>query len=828
MASSAMKLVVAEKPSVARDLAKVLAATKRGKGWLEGNGWTVTWCIGHLVELEEPHAYDAAWKRWSFATLPMLPAAFRLRPAKRTLEQWRIVRDLMRQTRFESVVNACDAGREGELIFRYVHERAKSRLPIERLWISSLTTDAIRAGFARLRPGAAYDGLAAAARCRSQADWLVGLNATRAMTLVSPAGSVYSVGRVQTPTLAILVDREQAIRGFEPQPFWEVIAQVRAPAGDDDGDGRQPEEQMTFAVKWRAAQGATRLAQESLADELVARVGTAGALEVAYVGRRETRERPPQLFDLTSLQREANGRLGFTADRTLKGLQSLYERHKAISYPRTSSRYLSSDQRSTLEGLVGKLADHPACGAHAAALRGKLRITSRIINDAKVTDHHAIIPTGRLPKVTGDESKLFELVLRRFLASLADDARFQSTEIVLSSAAGDRLQKPLPRARDAIVDVLPPPPDRFVARGRVVLDAGWQRVEPPRHRTEQQLPDVALGMRLTAQVRSTKGTTKPPPRYTDASLLGIMETAGKLVDDEALREAMKDCGLGTPATRASIIETLIRRDYVARQKKLLVPTDKGIELIAKLPVVTLRSAELTGDWEARLQRIADGKLTAESFMADVCALVTDSVTTIRAARRAPEQTAKPLKPIGRCPRCGSAVREERSNFACVACRFQIPRRLAGRAIEATEAALLLERGRTGTLSGFRSKKKRRFRAALTLEDGEVTFSFPGKRNTTAEPPKARPPKRADAFLAELTCPGCQRTGLVSGRRAWGCAAWRGGCKFVVPYVIDGKKLTDNELRDLITKGRTRKARFASGKGRLHLEGARVELRMAER
>ncbi len=843
-----MKLVVAEKPSVARDLARVLGATRRAKGALEGNGWTVTWCIGHLIELDEPQAYDAAWKRWSFATLPMLPKKFRLRPAKRTVDQWRIVRDLLRRRDFESVVNACDAGREGELIFRYAHERAGSKLPIERLWISSLTESAIRSGFEALRPGRAYEGLAAAARCRSQADWLVGLNATRAMTLISPYGSVYSIGRVQTPTLALIVDRELEIRRFEAEPYWELLARVST---HPPADARRAAEGGKFTAKWRALTGETRLSSERLARDLQTRVHAQLPLVVAEVAKKETRERAPQLFDLTALQRIANVRFGFSAERSLKGLQALYERHKAITYPRTSSRYLTSDQKPTLVGRIEKFSGHASYGEHARRLgESKLRVTSRIVDDKKVSDHHAIMPTGTLPRLTGDEAKLFDLVVTRFLAAFHPDARFQSTEVVL--VAGKPAYKKKPgRTVDRILAALPAPPDHFVVRGRVVIDPGWQRVEPPRRGHEQQLPQLRVGERRMADLSQHRSETKPPPRYTDASLLGAMETAGKLVEDEQLREAMKECGLGTPATRASIIETLIRRDYVTRNKKALVPADKGVELIEKLPVPTLRSAELTGGWEARLSRIAEERLAPEDFMADVHALVVETVARMQERGDVPpDPSAAPdlsaiQRNLGACPRCHAQVVEQRSAFECVACPFRLVRRLAGRNLSASEIQLLLSEGRTGVLSGFRSKKKRRFRAALELVNGEVSFSFPGSRGSDSRGSGSRGSgsrgsgsrgsarrersagigRAPDERLSGYVCPICSRAGLVSGRRAWGCAAWREGCKFVVPYVIDGKKLTANELRDLLTKGRTRKAKFAAGKGRIHLTAGRAELRM---
>lgn len=805
-----MRLVVAEKPSVARDLARVLGVRTKAKGAITGDGWVITWCIGHLVELEEPEAYDPKWKRWSLGTLPMIPDRFQLRPAKKTMEQWRTVRDLLRRRDFEAVVNACDAGREGELIFRYAHERAKSRLPIQRLWISSLTPEAIRAGFRNLVSGRAYEGLAAAARCRSQADWLVGLNATRAMTLVNDGG-VYSIGRVQTPTLALLVAREQAIRAFVPQPFWELSA--KADAG--------------FIAKWRAPDGASRLESKELVTALESRIAPALPLVVTHVDDKQLRERPPQLFDLTSLQRAANTRLGYSAKRTLQVLQTLYEKHKAITYPRTSSRYLASDQRATLPGLVESFADHPSYGPHARRLGSKpLPMTRRIVDDAKVTDHHAIIPTGKIPKLTGDEAKVFDLVVRRFLAAFHPDAELRSTEVVL--ATGPSQHKPK-RWHEAILGELPLSPDHFMARGRVTMVPGWHAVEPPRGRSEQALPPLKVGESVSTRLSRHEGTTKPPPRYSDASLLAAMETAGKRVEDEALREAMKACGLGTPATRAAIIETLIRRGYVARDKKTLVAQDKGVALIEALGDPTLRSAELTGKWEARLQAIADGDEPAEAFMADVRELVTQTVATLTAK---PMPHAATREPVATCPRCKGDVVERRSGFDCTACHFGVPRRLAGRELSAAEVHDLLRRGQTGVLGGFRSKKKKRFRAALRIEEGEVRFVFPERRRgkggaappgPSKTPTRAAPKTGTAAELADLPCPLCRRTGMVAGRRAWGCSHWREGCSFTVPFVVDDKKLTVTELRDLLTKGKTRKAKYASGKARLHLIDQRPTL-----
>ena len=835
-----MRLVVAEKPSVARDIASVLGARSKGDGCLSGGDWVVTWCIGHLIELDEPAAYDAKWKRWSFASLPMLPTQFKLRPTKNGKQQWRVVRDLMRQGRFAGVVNACDAGREGELIFRLVYERAASRLPIERLWISSLTPEAIRSGFARLAPGARYDNLADAAKCRSEADWLVGMNATRAMTLGHRSGSergVYSIGRVQTPTLALLVRREQEIRAFVPQDFWELKAKLPS-TGDRE-----------LAATWRDSEGSSRLNTDALATALKQRVdGIAkGELVVERLDKKKQTERAPQLFDLTTLQRVANRRYGLSAERTLNAAQTLYERHKVLTYPRTDSNVLSEDQRAGLPGLIRDVGRHPDYARFSQQLLSSpLRITKRIIDDSKVSDHHAIVPTGKhvdLDRLGHDERNVFDIVARRFLAAFMPDAVFEVTKLVLRAGSLDDRRpsmKTSTEAREKILDALPPPPDRFYATARVTVDAGWQAVEPPMSKTEApEIPTVQRGDRLPATLDTPKGQTRPPRRFDDASLLASMESAGKTIDDEALRAAMKDCGLGTPATRAATIETLIRREYVRRSKKQLVPTDRGIEVIDKLPVPTLASAEMTGEWERRLSAIAAGRDSRAAFMTDVAQFVRESVETMAGGG-----SATPFEPtvLGPCPECQGDVMVKRSVFSCAACSLSISRQVARREISPVEARTLFARGRVGPLYGLRSKKGRKFSATLVLKDGAVELEFaprPGQdgggrsagqtgRQSAAQKPRARAnaskvdkPPPADPALATLVCPRCGQTGLIVGKAAWGCAHWRDGCRYHVPFVMFDKKMTISQVKDLTLRGKTRPCKFGCGKGRVVDDGERL-------
>jgi DNA topoisomerase-3 len=724
-----MQLIVAEKPSVARDIARVLGVRGGGRACITGQDRVITWCVGHLVELEEPAAYDVRWKAWRLDTLPMIPERFRLRPVASSRDQLQAVREMLGDGRFTEVVNACDAGREGELIFRYVYELSGCRLPIRRLWISSMTDEAIREGFAGLRPGTQYDALADAARCRSEADWLVGLNATRAVTVrhrTGPDSTLYSIGRVQTPTLAIVVEREKAIRAFVPRDYWECKGKFRKPGGE------------TITATWTRGK-ATRLGKRELADALLERDrARSGAADpdgpvIERVEQKKTREPPPLLFDLTSLQRTANRRFGLSASRTLEIAQALYETHKLLTYPRTDSRHLTNDLAAELPKIFGGVAQIEAYAGFIAPLLEKpVARTKRVFDDAKVQDHHAIIPTGKAARGTlgRDEERVFDLVVRRFLGAFYPDAEFANTELVVRVGADGKGDGP--DDRDAILEELPPPPDRYLARGRVRLLAGWQEVagfgddapaagKEKEGELEQSLPLVSEGDRLEGAFEAVARQTRPPPRHSEATLLSAMETAGRSIEDEALRQAMKDRGLGTPATRAATIETLLKRKFLAREGKVLVPTELGMGLLEALPVPSLASPELTGSWEARLVRIARGHEPRATFMQDIASYVREVVSAIRGGTRGPVVRAGP-------------------------------------------------------------------------------------------PPPAPP-----AALAPLACPRCQAGTLVTGKRGWGCSRWREGCGFVIWFETAGKRLTETQLHELITKGKTRKARFGAEQGRLVLD-----------
>ena len=825
-----MQLVVAEKPSVARDLARVLGAKHSGRGHYEGDGRVITWCVGHLVELDEPASYDPRWKAWSLDTLPMLPSAFKLRPAKHGGDQLRELVALLRDRRFESVVNACDAGREGELIFRYVYQHAGCRLPILRLWISSLTDDAIRRGFTQIRPGKEFEALGDAARARAEADWLVGMNATRAVTVRhrgAGQSTLYSIGRVQTPTLAILVAREKAIHDFVPQAYWEVRARLSTTTAGGAKEG--------FPALWTHGK-TTRIAQSTVADAIVERAGVHGRAidkigpRVESVRARTVREAPPLLFDLTSLQRTANKRFGMSAQHTLDVAQSLYERHKVLTYPRTDARHLTTDVAKELPKLFAALRSVPDYASFAARLLASPpKLTKRVVDDAKVHDHHAIIPTGkalRAGELDRDEQRVFDLVVRRFLGVFFADAEFAVTEAVIrvgalggtpvvAAGTGER-RTPLSDDADEsdtpIVAELPPAPDRFVARGRVRVAAGWQDVagiedggdedkNSRRGRDEAEplgiLPPLVVGQALDGAFESMAKRTQPPRRYTEATLLSAMETAGKALDDEELRAAMKDTGLGTPATRAATIETLLKRGYAVRDKKLIVATAMGISLIGVLPVESLASPELTGSWEARLARIARGQETRAQFMSDIALYVRTTVDAIRAsssrvlahAPAAPEP-ARSRPKQGTTRTLGTEMRTRRGAAK--------PRRGS----TAPRASTPSPRGRANSGSAVWGTK---------TQSPMAKSSAVGSKSSGNDRPSA-------IVVGDLPCPRCKIGRLVEGRRGWGCGRWRNGCSYVVWFETCGRRVTDSQLRDLVTTGRTRKSQWCPAGSRAPIAG----------
>ena len=605
--------VVAEKPSVARDLAAVLGATRRGEGCLVGERHVVTWAIGHLVALAQPHEIRPEWKAWRRDHLPILPSSWPLVVTDRVKEQYEAVAKVLRDPRVTQVVCATDAGREGELIFRQLYESAGCKKPVTRLWISSLTPDAIRDGLARLRPASEYDRLADAARGRSRADWLVGMNFSRAFTLAH--GETLTVGRVQTPTLAMVVERELSIRAFVPEEYLEVVATFEAEGGRYRG---------TWFDPGRKEDGGRRLPKDGASAARIVERALSGAARVESVEARTRRTSAPLLFDLTELQRHANRLLGWSAKKTLEVAQRLYEEKKAITYPRTDSRHLSRDVAATLPDVMRALA--PAYGALFAPGTLDRPIPGRFVDDAKVTDHHAILPTPVVPRgLDADEQALYDLVARRLVAAWHDEHVASTTTVVTTVTSGSG-------AGEVV--------DRYRSAGTVTEQAGWRAVEPEPASRRKGKDDAGDGDRddeaslpaglargqtpRVVEASAVERKTRPPKRFTDATLLTAMETAGKTLDEKELAEAMKENGLGTPATRAEILEGLITRGYLERDGKALAATEKGIRLIGLVPE-SVKSPALTGRWEAELARIQRGEGKLPAFMASIEAYVRDVV-----------------------------------------------------------------------------------------------------------------------------------------------------------------------------------------------------------
>lgn len=649
-----MKVILAEKPSVARDIAKVWGIDQKKDGYIEGKGCAITWAFGHLVTLEEPAAYDPKLRRWDLNSLPFVPEHFKLKLIgnQGVDKQFATIKRLFEEA--DEVICATDAGREGELIFRYILELTGCQdKNIRRLWLSSLTPEAIKEAFGALKDGHEYDNLFEAARCRSESDWIVGLNATRFFTVrYGNSGGcnrvLWSVGRVQTPVLAMIVHREDEIAAFRPEPFWELVTTYRDVAFRFTGD---------------------RFTKQEKAAELLQKIQEAD-FTVTKVGGRKKTEKPPQLFDLTTLQREMNKRFGFSAAKTLRITQKLYE-EKLLTYPRTDSRYLSKDMQPRIAPLLEKL--RPIRQEEIGRMDlGKLPFTSRIIDDKKITDHHAIIPTGMLPRggQDADEQKLFGAVVNQLIASLYPDCIKRITTV-----DGQSAEVP------------------FQAKGTVIESPGWTQLFPKDKRKkgddDQELPAFTKGETGPHQPAMREGKTKPPNFFTENSLLGAMESAGKFVDDDALREALKERGIGTPATRAAIIETLIKRNYIWRDKKRIRATDMGRYLIALIKSDLLKSPEMTGEWEQELKSIEHGEASPDQFMGKIGDYTKELIEQGRSFRVNPRRW-------GSCPLCGKELMAGKKGIGCSGwkegCDFVIWREYKGLTLhDATLQELLQQR-----------------------------------------------------------------------------------------------------------------------------------------
>jgi DNA topoisomerase-3 len=784
------KLIIAEKPSVAADIARALGGFTRKSDYFESDDYVLSSAVGHLLELILPEEYDVKKGKWSFARLPVIPPHFDLSPIDRSKQRLNLLLRLIKRKDVTGLINACDAGREGELIFRYLVQHARAKKPIERLWLQSMTQQSIRDGFSKLRPDRELLPLADAAKSRSEADWLVGINGTRAMTAFnSKEGGFYltTVGRVQTPTLAILVEREDKIRAFTPRDYWEVHARFGAKAGEyagrwfdpafkKDDDGERKPERM-----WDAAQAAAVVA------------ACRGKQGVATEETKPATQLSPLLFDLTSLQREANGRFGFPARMTLSLAQALYEKHKVLTYPRTDSRALPEDYLTTVKDTLKSLGETNAFSTYARQIlkQAWVKPNKRIFDNTKISDHFAIIPTLQTPKHLNEaEHKLYDLVVRRFLAVFFPAAEYLQTTRITRVAE-----------------------HQFKTEGRVLQSAGWLAVYGRAAGEDgQSLPAIEPNERVAAlEVAEQANQTKPPPRYSEATLLSAMEGAGKLVEDDELRAAMEAKGLGTPATRAAIIEGLIREEYVNREGRELVPTPKAFSLLFALHmlhIVELASPELTGEWEHKLKLIEAGKLTREEFMKQISALVKKVVAVIKTGEIPDVVYATVPAP---CPKCGGVVQENYRKFQCQKCDFSIWKVTSGREWSPEEIAELVSKRSIGPLTGFRSRQGKPFSAVLRLTDElKVEFDF-GQGSGEGE---AAPDFSGQEPLGP--CPKCGSRVFEHGM-AYTCEKAVGpqrSCDFRSGRMILQQQIEREQMKRLLETGRTDLlTAFVSKKGR---------------
>jgi DNA topoisomerase-3 len=739
-------LIIAEKPSVALDISKALGGFKKvtdGKeSFFESETFVLSSAVGHLVELCLPNELDKKKGKWSFANLPIIPDEFSLKPIERSEGRLRLLKKLMKRPDVDSLVNACDAGREGELIFRYIVKLAGCKKPIERLWLQSMTPASIRDGFAHLRPGVELEALASAAVCRSESDWLVGINGTRALTAFNSRNGGFQktpVGRVQTPTLAIVVERDQKIKSFVPKGYWEVHATFGAQAGNYAGrwfkeDFRKNDDEHARAERlWTEA--------EARAIEEKCR----GKTGIVTEEKKPATSTAPTLYDLTTLQREANGRLGLSAKRTLQIAQRLYEHHKVLTYPRTDSRALPEDYIDTTKQVLKKMQNsHLGTFAAKVLQEGWVKPNKRIFNNAKISDHHAIIPTVESPdKLDEFERKVYDLVAKRFLAIFYPAAHFEVTTRIT------RVEE-----------------EPFKTEGKILLTPGWLEIYGQEADGEAPLVPVKDNETVRTEVLEVKGLeTRPPARFTEATLLSAMEGAGKLVEDEELREAMEAKGLGTPATRAATIEGLLFEEYVRREGREISSTPKAwalMELLHAVNIPALTSPEMTGEWEHKLKQMERGELPRSRFMEEIVGLTQKIVESAKNF----EESGFEAKPLGFNAPNGRPMVETLRHYQTDDASIQLRKVVAGRLLEPHEAKDLLEKRLIGPLQGFRSRLGRPFAAALKLNDaGETEFVFDnapinaegGKLDLDAQEPIGTCPVCGGRIFETLMSFACENT-----------------------------------------------------------------------
>ena len=688
-----MKTIIAEKPSVAREIARIVGATKREGGYFEGGGYAVTWAFGHLVQLAMPDGYGI--RGFVRDNLPVIPGTFTLIPRQEKTEkgykpdsgvvsQIKIIARLFKES--EQIIVATDAGREGELIFRYLYHYIGCTTPFVRLWISSLTDKAIREGLRNLEAGSKYDNLYLAAKARSESDWLVGINGTQALSIAAGHGT-YSVGRVQTPTLAMVCARYWENRRFTVEPFWQLHIAA------DDGNGEVVK--FSSSEKWKEKEPAT---------ELYNKVKETGTATVTKAERKEKIEDTPLLYDLTTLQKEANAKHGFTAEQTLEIAQKLYEK-KLITYPRTGSRYIPEDVFTEIPKLLAFIGNLPEW-------KGKINLkvmpTRRSVDGGKVTDHHALLVTGEKPLFLSKEDNIiYQMIAGRMIEAFSEKC-VKDTATVTAECAGAE----------------------FVAKGSIIRQAGWRAVYGEEEKEETILPGWQEGDTLTLKAASiTEGKTKPKPLHTEATLLSAMETAGKEIEDDALRQALKDCGIGTPATRAAIIETLFKRGYMERCKKSLVPTEKGLALYSVVKTMRIADVAMTGEWEKELARIERGELPAETFRKEIEAYMREITSELLSCDKLFARRDSGCK----CPKCGTGSMQFYGKVVrCdnAECGLPVFRLKANRTLTDEEIKDLLTDGHTKLLKGFKSKQGKSFDAVVAFDgDYNTTFVFPERKTT---------------------------------------------------------------------------------------------------
>jgi DNA topoisomerase-3 len=790
-------LIIAEKPSVANDIAKSLGGFTKHDEYFESDDYVLSSAVGHLVEIAAPEEHDVKRGKWSFANLPMIPPYFALNPIQKTESRLKLLNKLLKRKDVGAVINACDAGREGELIFRLIMQYAKAKQPIKRLWLQSMTQGAIRDAFRQLRDDTEMMPLADAARCRSEADWLIGINGTRAMTAFnSKEGGFYltTVGRVQTPTLSIVVEREEKIKRFVPRDYWEVRAEFICAAGIYEGRWLDTQFKKDEADPEKRAE---RLWSKAAADSIVAACrGKTGAVTEES---RPSTSMAPALFDLTSLQREANARFGFSAKNTLGLAQALYERHKVLTYPRTDSRHLPEDYLPTVTETLETLSESNNYYPFAAQILNSkwVKPNKRIFDNTKISDHFAIIPTTQAPKnLSEPEQKLYDLVTRRFMAVFFPAAEYLITTR-FTEVSGHQ----------------------FKTEGKILTSPGWltvygkEAIEPAKDAKDGESTGTLVPVAKDEKVKSDKVephslVTKPPARYSEATLLSAMEGAGKLVDDEELRDAMAGKGLGTPATRAAIIEGLLNEKYLVREARELIPTAKAFQLMTLLRglgVSELTAPELTGGWEFKLAQMERGKISREEFMREIAQM---TQTIVKRAKEYDNDTIPgdyaTLKTP--CPNCGSVVKENYRRFACTKCEFSMSKTPGGRQFEVAEVEELLTERTIGPLQGFRSKMGRPFAAILKISRDEeiknykLEFDFgqSGADDENAEPVDLSGQTPLGA------CPKCGG-GVYEVGLAYFCEktlAKPKACDFRSGRIILQQEILPEQMVKLLTEGRT--------------------------